>query len=63
MYFGLPAGIQTFVSTGYYSFLLLIIGESGDFNLSCANVAFTIEGISVLPVMGLATAISVIFLI
>jgi len=60
LHFGLPAGIQTFVSTGYYSFLLLIIGETGDFNLSCANIAFTIEGISVLPVMGLATAISVI---
>jgi MATE family multidrug resistance protein len=60
LHFGLPAGIQTFVSTGYYSFLLLIIGKTGDFNLSCANIAFTIEGISVLPVVGLGTAISVI---
>lgn len=60
LHFGIPAGIQMFVSTGYYSFLLLIIGETGDFNLSCANIAFTIEGISVLPIMGLATTISVI---
>lgn len=58
--FGVPAGIQTFVSMGYYTFLLIIIGKTGDFNLSCANIAFTIEGISVLPVMGLATAVSVI---
>ncbi|MFT8351228.1 MATE family efflux transporter [Clostridium saccharoperbutylacetonicum] len=58
--FGIPAGIQTFVSMGYYSFLLLIIGKTSEFNLSCANIAFTIEGISVLPVIGLATAVSVI---
>lgn len=60
LHFGIPAGIQTFVSTGYYTFLLIIIGRTGDFNLSCANIAFTIEGISFLPVMGLATAVSVI---
>ena len=39
--FGVPAGIQTFVSTGYYTFLLMIIEKTGNFNLSCANIDFT----------------------
>ena len=60
MKYGLPAGIQSFVSTGYFSFLLLIIGKTGEFNLSCSNIAFTIEGMSVFPLIGLGTAIGIV---
>lgn len=58
--FGLAAGIQAFVDTGYFSLLLLIIGKTGEFALTCANIAFTIEGISILPVLGLAAAVGII---
>ncbi|KKM10355.1 hypothetical protein SY88_14245 [Clostridiales bacterium PH28_bin88] len=58
--FGFPAGIQSFVGTGYFSLLLLIIGKTGEFNLSSANIAFTIEGVSIFPVWGLGTAVSII---
>lgn len=60
LHFGLPSGIQTFVGTGYFTLLLLIIGKTGELNLSCANIAFTIENISVLPVQGIGIAISII---
>lgn len=60
LHFGFPSGIQNFVAFGYYSILLLMIGKTGEFNLSCASIAFTIEGISIFPVTGLATAISII---
>ena len=58
--FGLPSGVQSFVGTGYFSLLLLIIGKSGEFNLTCSNIAFTIEGISIFPVWGLGIALSII---
>ncbi|SHK22949.1 MATE family efflux transporter [Paramaledivibacter caminithermalis] len=58
--FGFPAGIQTFVGTAYFSLLLLIIGKTGEFNLTCSNIAFTIEGISIFPIWGLGMAMSII---
>lgn len=58
--YGFPAGIQSFVGMGYVSILLLIIGKSGEFNLACSNIAFTIEGISIFPVWGIGTAVSII---
>lgn len=60
LHFGFPTGIQTFIGTGYFSLLLLIIGKTGQFNLACSNIAFTIEGISILPVQGIGIAISII---
>lgn len=57
---GLPSGIQTFVGTGYFSLMLIIIGKSGEFNLTCSNIAFTIEGISIFPIWGLGMAMSII---
>ena len=58
--FGLFAGIQAFVETGYFSFLLLIIGKTGEFALTCANIAFSIEAISILPIIGITTAAGII---
>jgi len=60
LHFGLPSGMQTFVGTGYFTLLLLIIGKTGEFNLSCANIAFTIESVSVWPVQGIGIAIGII---
>ncbi|MBN2531398.1 MAG: MATE family efflux transporter [Spirochaetales bacterium] len=58
--FGFPTGIQSFVSMGYVSFLLLIIGKTGEFNLACSNIAFTIEGISIFPVWGIGAAAGIV---
>ncbi|WP_220387753.1 MATE family efflux transporter [Sporomusa ovata] len=58
--FGLFAGVQSFVDTGYFSLLLIIIGATGEFNLTCANIAFAIEAISILPVIGITTAVGII---
>lgn len=60
IHFGLPSGMQTFVGTGYFTLLLLIIGMTGEFNLSCANIAFTIESMSVWPVQGIGIAVGII---
>ncbi|WP_223069094.1 MATE family efflux transporter [Paenibacillus caui] len=58
--FGLPAGVQTFAGSGYFTLLLLFVGKTGELNLSAANIAFTIEGISIIPVWGLGAAVSII---
>ncbi|AKG35125.1 MATE family efflux transporter [Paenibacillus durus] len=58
--FGFPAGIQAFVQTGYYSLLLIIIGGIGEVSLAAANIVFTIEGLSIFPVLGLGTAVGII---
>ncbi|SDE10787.1 MATE family efflux transporter [Sporomusa acidovorans] len=58
--FGSFAGVQAFVETGYFSFLLLIIGKTGEFTLTCANIAFSIEAISILPIIGITTAVGII---
>ncbi|MNO18764.1 Multidrug resistance protein NorM [compost metagenome] len=58
--YGFPAGVQAFVQTGYFSLLLLIIGGIGEVSLSAANIVFTIEGLSIFPVLGLGTAIGII---
>jgi len=58
--FGFPAGLQFFLSIGAFSIFILLIGTLGDIPLTCANIAFTIEGISFLPVLGLSVAVSVI---
>lgn len=60
LHFGFPAGIQAFIGTGYFSLLLLIIGKTGEFNLSASNIVFTIEGISIFPIWGLGAAIGII---
>lgn len=58
--FGSFAGVQAFVETGYFSFLLLIIGKTGEFTLTCANIAFSIEAISILPIIGITMAVGII---
>ncbi|KOF55716.1 hypothetical protein AGR56_17950 [Clostridium sp. DMHC 10] len=51
---------KLFVGTGYFTLLLLIIGMTGKFNLSCANIAFTIESMSVWTVQGIRIAVGII---
>lgn len=58
--FGLFAGVQSFVDTGYFSILLIIIGTTGEFTLACANIAFAIEAISILPMIGITIAVGII---
>ncbi|MGC5327092.1 MATE family efflux transporter [Brevibacillus sp. SYSU BS000544] len=58
--FGLPSGIQSFVGTAYFSMLLLIIGKSGESDITAANIVFTIEGLSIFPIWGLGNALSIL---
>lgn len=58
--FGLPSGVQSFVGTAYFSLLLLIIGKTGESDLTAANIVFTIEGLSIFPIWGLGNALSIL---
>ncbi|WP_150275292.1 MATE family efflux transporter [Paenibacillus tepidiphilus] len=58
--FGLPSGIQSFVGTAYFSLLLLILGGTGENDLTAANIVFTIEGLSIFPIWGLGNALSIV---
>ncbi|BBB91841.1 MAG TPA: MATE family efflux transporter [Methylomusa anaerophila] len=58
--FGLFAGIQSFLETGCFGIFLLIIGTTGETNLAAANVAFSMESVFILPVVGMTTAVGII---
>ena len=58
--FGFPAGIQFFLGIGSFSMFLLLIGRMDDVPRTSANIVFTIEGVSFLPVLGLSIAVSIV---
>ena len=58
--YSIPTSIHNFVRMAYYSICLLIISIAGEIGISSANIVFTIESISILPVTGIVTAISII---
>ncbi len=58
--FGVFAGVQSFAEIGYFSIFLLIIGSMGEMNLTAANVAFAMEAVFILPVIGMTTAMGII---
>lgn len=58
--YGLFAGVQSFVETGYFSIFLLLIGAMGESNLAAVNVVFAMEAVFILPVNGMTTAIGII---
>jgi MATE family multidrug resistance protein len=58
--YGFPAGAHFFLGVSSFSIFLLMLGRLGDVPLAAANIAFSIEGISFMPVLGFATAIGII---
>lgn len=58
--YGLPAGIQFFIDMSGFTFFVLLIGKLGTESLVATNIAFNINTIAFLPMMGSGVAISVL---
>ena len=58
--FGLPNGVQFFVDMAGFTVFLLIVGRLGTVSLAATNIAFNINTLAFMPMMGLGMAISIL---
>jgi len=58
--FGLPSGVQFFVDLAGFTVFLLIIGRLGTESLAATNIAFNINMLAFMPMIGLGMAISIL---
>ncbi len=58
--FGLPAGVQFFVEIAGYSAFLLLIGRLGTEALAATTIAFNINNLAFMPLLGLGLGVSVL---
>ncbi|MBN1622232.1 MAG: MATE family efflux transporter [Endomicrobiales bacterium] len=57
--FGLPSGVQFFVDMFGFAVFISIVGRLGTINLAASNIAFNINTISFLPMIGCGIAVSI----
>jgi len=60
VYFGLPNGLRLFIDMSAFTAFLMIVGMLGNVSLIASNIAFNINALSFLPMMGLMIAASVL---
>jgi MATE family multidrug resistance protein len=58
--FGLPSGLQFFLDLLGFSLFLMIIGRIGIIELAASNIAFNINTLAFMPMMGLGVATSIL---
>jgi len=58
--FGLPSGIQFFVDIGGFTAFILLVGRIGKNELAATNLAFNVNSIAFMPIVGLGIAVSVL---
>ncbi len=58
--FGIPNGIQFFLDISVWSIFLLIIGRLGIIPLSSSNIAFNINLVAFMPMIGIGTGVSIL---
>lgn len=58
--YGGPAGLQFFLDVAGFSLFLLIVGRIGTIELASTNIAFNINNLVFLPMLGTGTAISIL---
>jgi len=58
--FGLPSGVHMFIEIAGYSGFLLIVGRLGTTELAATNIAFNINTIAFMPMIGFGIAISML---
>ncbi len=58
--FGLPNGIQFFLDMLSITLFILIIGRLGTDNLAATNIAFNVNAIAFMPMIGLGITVSVL---
>ena len=58
MRFGLPAGVQLFIEIFSFTFFIFMVGRIGKNELVATNVAFSMDTLGFLPVVGLSIGVS-----
>lgn len=58
--FGVPSGIQFFIDIFGFSVFLLLIGRLGNVELAATNIAFNINTLAFMPMIGMGIAASVL---
>lgn len=56
--FGAPNGLQFLLEVGAFTGFLLIVGRLGSLELTATNLAFNVNGLAFMPIMGLGIAAS-----
>lgn len=60
MRFGLPNGVQWMLDALAFTVFLFLVGRLGDVELAATNIAFSINMVALVPMLGLGQAISVL---
>lgn len=60
MRFGIPGGLQYFLEALAFNIFLVLVGRLGTNELSATSIAFTINMTAIVPMVGLAQAVSVL---
>ena len=60
VFFGAPAGLQTFIRNAAFAIVVMMIGNLGDEALAATSIALTINMLGNMPMIGLLDATSVI---
>lgn len=58
--YGLPAGVQFFIDLAGFTAFLLIVGRLGTTGLAATNVAFNINTLAFMPMIGVSTAVAIL---
>jgi len=60
MHFGLPNGVQWFIDMVGFSLFLLFVGRLGILPLAASNIAFNINTLAFMPMIGIGIAVSIL---
>ncbi|MBN1673497.1 MAG: MATE family efflux transporter [Kiritimatiellae bacterium] len=60
MRFGLPSGVQFFVDVAGFALFVLLVGRLGTEALAATNIAFNINTLAFMPMIGIGIALSVL---
>lgn len=60
MYFGFPSGVQFFLDMAGFTAFIFLVGRLGTMQLAATNIAFNINNLAFMPMIGFGMAVSVL---
>lgn len=60
MRYGFPNGVQFFLEIAGYTVFIMLIGRQGTYYLAATNIAFNINSLAFMPMIGMGMAISIL---
>jgi len=58
--FGLPSGVQFFLDVAGFTIFIILIGRLGTVNLAASNIAFNINTLAFMPMIGFGITVSIL---